>query len=117
MKSSFLYAGLKAHVVAIDQATGATVWQTKLAGGVAVSGERFVNLLAKEGRVFAHTYGEIFCLDAQTGSILWKNKLDGLGYDLAALAVEGATSPSASAMLMKKKYDDIAASAAITGAQ
>ena len=113
MSSNILYLGVKAHVVAIDKTTGATLWQTKLSGET-VAGERFVSLLVHEGRVFAHTYGELFCLDQQTGAILWQNGLEGLGYDIATLAVEGAPGSSAQLMaaLQKKKSSDAAASGA-----
>lgn len=67
--------------------------------------------------MFAHTYGELFCLDQQTGAILWKNGLEGLGYDIATLAVEGA--PSSPAQLMaavqKKRSGETAAAAAAGG--
>jgi outer membrane protein assembly factor BamB len=90
MTSNTLFVGVNAHVVAIDKSTGATLWQTKLKGGL-TSGARFVSLLVQDGRVYAHTYGELFCLDQETGAILWKNGLGGLGYDMATLASEGAS--------------------------
>jgi outer membrane protein assembly factor BamB len=92
MKSNIVYVGVKAHVVAIDQNDGRILWQTKLKKGV--SGHRFVTLLLQDRRVYAHSYGELFCLDAETGRVLWSNPLEGLGYDLASLATGGAvTSP------------------------
>lgn len=112
MSSNILYLGAKAHVVAIDKTTGATLWRTKLKGGT-VGGQSFVSLLVHEGRVFAHTYGELFCLDQQTGAILWKNALEGLGYDLATLAAEGATTSSAATVtaMQRKKAQEAAATA------
>ncbi len=91
MSSNYLYVGTKAQVAAIDKATGSTLWQTKLKGGMA-SGQNFVSLLVQDGRVYAHTYGELYCLDQTTGSILWKNELKGLGYEFASLATEGIPS-------------------------
>lgn len=103
MNSNIIYVGVKAHVAAIDRDTGEIRWQTKLKGGLS-SGERFVSLLVQDGRVYAHTYGELFCLDQETGEILWTNSLDGLGYDIASLAVEGrANSPELARAVVRKK--------------
>ena len=109
---SLVYVGLKAHVAAIDPADGRTVWKTKLKG-VSVSGERFVTLLVDDGRVYAHSYGELFCLDAATGHILWKNELDGLSYDIASLAVEGGKPSSPSAQQVRRKHEAAPAAAAV----
>ncbi|HWA25109.1 MAG TPA: PQQ-binding-like beta-propeller repeat protein [Lacunisphaera sp.] len=109
---------MKAHVVAVDKATGATLWQTKLKSGMG-SGDRFVSLLVQDGRVFAHTYGELFCLDRDTGAILWKNELAGLGYDIAVLASDGGGNLSASmiaALKRKKSGDDAGATVTSSGA-
>lgn len=102
MSQNVVYLGVKAHVVAIDKNTGATLWQTKLKGGFA-GGERFVTILAEENRVFAHTCGELFCLDAVSGRMLWNNRLEGLSYDIASLATDRATSLPASAVRLQKK--------------
>lgn len=91
MKTKAIYVGLKGHVAAISQNDGATLWKTKLKGGL-TTGESFVTLLVDEPRVYAHTFGELFCLDATTGSILWKNELGGLGYGIASLAVDALSS-------------------------
>lgn len=118
MTSDILYVGVKAHVVAVDKTTGVTLWQTKLKGGM-VSGDRFVSLLVQDGRVFAHTYGELFCLDRETGAILWKNELAGLSYDIATLASEGVGISSASmmaALKKKKSSEDAASTVATSGA-
>ncbi len=117
MPSNILYVGTKAHVVAVDQATGQKLWQTKLKGGL-TNGERFVSLLVQDGRVFAHTYGELFCLDQETGAVLWKNSLDGVGYDLATLACNGAPSSPTQAMMaawQKKKSRDAAVAVGLPG--
>ena len=111
MSSNTVYIGLKGHVAAIDTNDGRTLWQTKLRHG-AVSGHRFVSLLVEEARIFAHTHGELYCLDAETGRVLWNNPLDGLGYDIASIAVAGA---SASA-LPAAEYRRQKAAAAAAGA-
>lgn len=112
MASGILYVGVKAHVLAIDQATGTTLWETKLKGGSVLSGDRFVTLLVDGNRVYAHTYGEIFCLDAQTGAERWTNPLTGLSYDVASLAVDGQTSASGAAQAYRREQRSANAAAA-----
>lgn len=99
-----VYLGLKGHVVAVDKKDGATLWQTKLKGGLA-SGDRFVTLLIEDARVYAHTCGELFCLDADTGEILWNNGLEGLGYDIGSLASEGISSAAAPALAHRRRQE------------
>ena len=114
MASNIIYVGLKAHVAAVDKTTGATLWKTKLKGGL-TSGTAFVTLLVEDGKVYAHTYGELACLDAETGGVLWRNELSGLGYDIASLAVDGKSSPPLS-MLAAQRQAQSRNSAATTGA-
>lgn len=116
MNSKPLYVGVKAHVAAIDRELGSIVWKTKLKSGAA-SGDRFVTLLVDGDRVFAHTYGEVYCLDALTGAVLWKNSLEGLSYDLATLAVDGnASSLVPPALVKKQRASSAAAAGAAAGA-
>ena len=102
MASNIIYTGLKAHVVAVDKTTGTTLWKTKLKGGL-TSGMPFVTLIVEDGKVYAHTYGELTCLDAATGQVLWRNELSGLGYDIASLAVDGKSSPALSAFAAQRQ--------------
>ena len=71
--------GIGGHAVALDVATGAELWRTKLKG----SGVVIVSTLGK--RALAATGGELFCLEPYTGRILWQNKLKGLGLGLVTL--------------------------------
>ena len=101
--------------MAIDKSTGATLWQTKLKGGL-TSGTPFVSLLVQDGQVYAHTYGELFCLDRETGAILWRNGLNGLGYDIATLASEGVSSASMEAIAaLRKKQTSQASTTVVMG--
>lgn len=100
--SDTLFIGVKGHVVAFNKQDGTELWRTKLGVGFSVSGDRFVTLLVEGERVFAHTYGRLFCLDARTGRQLWTNDLDGLGYDIAMLAHVGASSPSLPAVVQQR---------------
>ena len=98
-----LFVGVKGHVVAFSKRDGTQLWKTKLRGGLAVAGDRFVTVLSESERVYAHTYGELFCLDARTGEQLWSNELSGLGYDIAMLAVVGASSPPLAALVEQRR--------------
>ena len=113
MSSSIVYVGVKTQVSAIDQIHGTTLWQTKLKSG-AVSGDGFVTLLVENDRVYAHTYGELYCLDAVTGALLWNNPLEGLGYGMVSLATHGSSSsasPAGAHHRQNQKTNAIAASA------
>lgn len=116
MISNLVYLGTKAHVTAIDRTTGRTFWQTKLKVGLSPSGDSFVSLLVDEGLVYAHTYGQLFCLDAANGDVLWQNELEGLGYGIASLAVEGRASASPPAIAHRQQRQAGSAAVAITGA-
>lgn len=75
-----LVIGIGGHAVALDAASGAEIWRTKLKGGDFVT----VSLVGRH--VFAGAGGELFCLDAAGGQILWRNRLKGLGTGLIAFA-------------------------------
>ena len=80
--SELLFIGIKGSVIALNRATGAQVWTTRL------KGYGFVNVIVEEGRVIASCSGEVFCLDPVTGSAIWHNSLKGFGTGLATVATE-----------------------------
>ena len=84
---SLLYVGIKGSVVALDRATGSIVWTARLARGSSL-----VPLVVENGRVLAVSNGEVSCLDARTGKLIWHNELKGYGTGFAMLA--GAQDPS-----------------------
>ena len=100
-----LLVGVKGSVVAFRRDTGAQLWSTRLKSG------EFVTVAADDLLVYAHTNGELFCLDLQTGTQLWKNELPGLGYGIASLTLPGLPG-SVDAVIAKKLQDDAAAAAA-----
>lgn len=112
MSSNILFVGVKSHVVAIDKNTGADLWRTKLKGGL-TSSDTFVSILVQGGRIYAHTNGEVFCLDQPTGAILWSNGLSGLGYDMASLAAEGIASPPPEMLAMLQKQRSAAGTGSV----
>jgi len=75
--------GIKGSVLALNAFTGAEVWRTHC------KGSSFINVVEQDGRIFATTYGEIFCLDANTGQILWHNPLRGMGFGHITISGSG----------------------------
>ncbi len=81
--AKIIYLGVKGSVVAIDSATGQSIWST------ALKGAEFVNVVLDGNNLFATTRGEIFCLDPKGGGIRWHNPLKGYGLGLITIAGEG----------------------------
>jgi outer membrane protein assembly factor BamB len=104
--------GVKHSVCAVTRANGAVLWTTKLPGGL---GSDFVAVACDGERVFAHSSGQLFCLDLCTGRMLWTNELRGYGYGLASICVPGmASSPDLTAVRAIQSQRE--ASNATTGA-
>jgi hypothetical protein len=100
-----VFVGLKGTVVAIDRATGKTLWSTEL------KGSDFVNVMLQDGDLFAACRGRLYRLDPATGSVQWCNELPGLGYGIISIA--GASQPAA--VVEKQRRDRQAAAAATAG--
>jgi len=102
-----MYVGIKGSVVALVRSNGAQAWATHL------KGYSFVHVVVEDGKVYAATNGEVFCLDPLTGEGLWQNPLKGYGIGLATLATaanpRGGLTP---VMAEKRRRDDAAAGAA-----
>ena len=86
-----LYIGLGGHVVAIDRATGAELWRTKLRSS------SFVTISVEADAIYAGANGELYCVDPATGSIRWHNRLRGLGMSVVAFGGSSGTSTAAAA--------------------
>jgi outer membrane protein assembly factor BamB len=90
MPGENLYIGTNGYVLAIDPHNGQERWRTKLGVGVlSATTRQDVCVLEHEGRVFAGSYGHLFCLDAESGHVLWHNELDRLGHNDVTLAIGG----------------------------
>ena len=90
---SMLFIGTNGTVSAIDIATGGVGWTTSLSTGefFVSTAHQDVSVLAHDGTVFAGCMGHLFCLDAESGRILWHNPLSGMGHNDISLAVEGVS--------------------------
>lgn len=100
--AELMFIGIKGSVLAIDRATGATIWQAHLKAG------DFVNVVLHGGELYAATKGILYRLDAATGAIQWRNELPGYGLGIISIA----TAPGVAAGAAEKKRRDDAAAAA-----
>jgi outer membrane protein assembly factor BamB len=99
MRTNQIYVGIKGLVLALDSASGQELWRADL------SGSSFVTVVDDGPRVYALAQGEAYCLDAETGSILWHNPLKGCGYGLGCIAVPGrlVTQDAATAQIIAEQ--------------
>ncbi len=97
--SDLIFVGIKGSVVAISRTTGQQAWATRLKGG------DFVNVSLEETRIYATNQGEIFCLDPQSGELLWHNPLKGYGLGLATIAIPGTSSPQAAVLAEQQRRE------------
>ncbi len=104
--SDLIFIGIKGSVVALYRDTGQPAWATRL------KGMDFVNVVLEGDKVLATACGEIFCLDALAGRLLWNNPLKGYGRGLATIATEDNPGASNSSVLAEKHRRDEAAAAA-----
>ncbi len=102
-----VFIGIRGSVLALDRGTGRQAWATRL------KGLDFVNLVIEDGTLLATCSGEVFCLDAFAGKVLWHNPLKGYGRGLAAIATaSNPGSPSAQALAATRRAEEAAAAAA-----
>jgi outer membrane protein assembly factor BamB len=107
IQRKLVYVGINGCVVALDQESGRIFWRHELRRG-----GTFCPVMVDGSRVFATSGGEISCLDAATGGLLWHNSLKGYGVGYAMLA--GASSSAAAAV--EEMEQAVAAAAAASSA-
>lgn len=78
-----LIVGVKNSVLAFSKHDGAHLWGTELKSGT----DGYVSVISDTERVYAHSGGELHCLDLMTGDIVWHDKLKGFGFGLASLCL------------------------------
>jgi outer membrane protein assembly factor BamB len=72
---------LRARLSCLDAAGGRVAWTTEQMDGD--------TLLVDGNRVFIGGGGEVQCLDATTGKLLWRDGFEGMGLGQVAIAVAG----------------------------
>ena len=105
-KPNLVYAGIKGSVIAFDQKSGTRIWEAGLAG------RAFVTLLVDGDRIFAATQGEIFCLRAADGEVLWHDPLRGYGLGLMSVATQNGSSNPSTTAAEQTQQDESASGAA-----
>lgn len=104
--SDLIFVGIKGSVVALYRTTGQIAWAASL------KGVDFVNLVLEDDKVLATCSGEIYCLDALAGKVLWHNPLKGFGRGLATIATDKNPGGNPSSMAEKRRRDEAASAAA-----
>ena len=90
-------------VVAIDRASGTSIWESNLKGA------EFVTVTVDGGDLFAASRGRVYRIDPATGAILWVNDLEGLGWGIVSIA---GTSQATGAAEKHRRAQAAAAAAA-----
>jgi outer membrane protein assembly factor BamB len=108
-KNPFVYVGIASSVVALRKEDGSLAWSTRLRRST-----QLVSVLHDGPRVFAIAGGEVSCLDARTGELLWHNELRGYGRSWAVLAGSSQDAAGASAATAAQAASTAAMVAAVT---
>jgi outer membrane protein assembly factor BamB len=95
--------GVNRSVIAFDPETGHRIWERFLVSGWT---NDFVTVTADLSRVYAHANGHMFCLDLQTGEVLWSDELKGYGFGIASIAVPGLAPAPLPEVHARKRQDD-----------
>lgn len=107
-----IFAGIKHHVVALDERSGAEVWRTELRSG------DYVTVLWDGVALLAANAGEVWRLDPATGAVLWHNELKGMGRGLVTLGSSRQPSAnSATDVAAQKRRQDAQRAAAVAASQ
>lgn len=87
-----LFIGSNGWVSAIDPDSGEELWRTALESGfLSKTSCQDVCVLEDQGRVYAGSYGKLYCLDGKSGQVLWTNDLKGMGYNDVTISIAGKT--------------------------
>lgn len=109
--SSLIYLGIKGHVMAFDRKSGTEVWRAELPARYK-SSNSIVNVFCDAEGLFASCAGEVFALDPRSGSLLWHDRLKGMGTGVAIFASPTESSGQAPAIAAADAARRAAAAAA-----
>lgn len=79
-QASALFVGTHGRVIAVDRASGETIWTTDL------KGSDFVDVMLVDGDLYAASKGRLYRLDPASGDVLWRNDLAGTGWNIVSIA-------------------------------
>ena len=103
-----IYIGMKGSVLALDKVTGKERWRTHL------KSSHFVVVVLDGDLLIAHTKGELFGVNANTGELIWTNSLEGMGYGYATIASKNISEQQTVAAIQQIIAQQRAAQAAAT---
>jgi outer membrane protein assembly factor BamB len=103
---TFVFVGIKGAVLALDERSGEPVWRADLRTS------DYVNVYWDGEALLAANSGEIWRIDATSGSTIWHNELKGLGRGLVSLATSRRPGSSDSGAPAAEKFRRDAAEAA-----
>lgn len=103
-----LFVGTHGHVLAVDQTSGRTLWDTSLPG----TGYSVVSIVVEGGRLLCASGGKVFALDPTDGSILWENALPGMGTGVVFLTTSRSHGAEAMLAVLAAQAEADAATAA-----
>jgi outer membrane protein assembly factor BamB len=87
-----IYGATNYYVFSIDENTGNEIWRTKLTAGFLAGGVfKLISILVKGDVVIAGSDGNMWGINKNTGEILWRNGLKGLGYENLSMATENVS--------------------------
>lgn len=104
-RRTFVYVGIKGCVVALDREVGVEVWRANLRSA------EYVTVSWDGSALFAANSGEVWRLDPATGSLIWHNKLKGLGRGLASVVSGAATVGVGDVNMAEQHHRDVAQAA------
>jgi outer membrane protein assembly factor BamB len=87
-KSETIFVGTRGFVAALDAESGEQVWRTRFPTCAASSQ---LTMLLKGGRLFVGYADRAYCLESNTGAILWTNDVGASDDQSVRLAMPGAT--------------------------
>ncbi len=108
MISNLLFAGTHGHVIAMDKATGRTLWATSLPR----TGYSVVSIVLEDGLLLCASGGRVFALDPTDGWIKWTNDLPGMGTGLVYLSTAQSGSQGGMELLTAQAAANAAAGSA-----
>ncbi len=100
---NLLIIGMKGCVLGIDKATGERVWETHLKSSA------FVNVYVEPDRIVASTRGEMWCLEPDSGRIIWHNRMKGMGYGMVPFGYDPANQIVLAAQIHAQQQAAVAA--------
>ena len=90
MIEQLIFVGFNSRVAAVDRDSGRMVWQWH-----SPKGTGYTSVLLDGDRLVVSVMGYTYCLNSETGEVLWFNDLPGMGTGVVSLASLRAGSASA----------------------